>query len=550
MAVDNAQNSNLGGEISSGEALIAAGRLKDASRFFHKLAINHPKNVDILNKLSLVQTKQKKFQVALTNIERSFQLNPCHADTLVLYGDLNFELGRFTLAAEKLQAALDTSQSTEQRNHCNKRLEILDRKFAAIDQLNVPSDLPYPALGVALYNQAVDLVLSDDIDTAILAFDLAAECRTNYQAPDLRLGDTTESHNSRMPQDAYQSCKWLEGGLNFHEHRLTFCCIGHQNDKGWTPIGQFNGGKLPIDYILAKRLQILRHLKNGTDNNCTGCPVLETRQPKEPAAQDNGYLFDNLVINNYSVCNFRCTYCSLTHANFEMPAYYYPLETSAEDILGHNWMDPAGLITWGGGDPSVSKEFRSLLTKFSKLGVHHKINTNAAIHVAEIDEALASNKAFVRVSVDAGTPSTFYNIKFGQDKAINSPVKIKGKDVYQSVWQNIKKYTSVNASEVIIKYIVDTPNANEIDVEGFIVSCKENGVQRIMFTPEAEFIYQIPVTKDVLPKNIYNAMCYGTARALAEGIQCEFEDNIYNKKVFAPASVSEPAVDTEAEPVS
>lgn len=515
-------------EIDQAIRLRDKGAWKKAVIHFKKIIQNSPSSSDAFAHLAKVYFLQRRYQKSIEFFNKALSLNRKNIYALTNLGITYFEIGELNNAVCSYDLALGLTNDEKETKLIQHWLDMSINSLKRVKALGVDSSLNREAMSVALYKRANSFTLEGDLDKGIEAYELAAKCRVNYSNNEIDLGITVNSHNERMPGGEYPSCSWLEEGLHFHDNRLTFCCTAHSVDKGWTPVGQFNGGKLPIDFILAKRAQVAHQLQKGTANNCSGCPSLKTKKWTRPK-----YLFSELIFNNFSVCNFRCTYCSLTQLNFEMPAYYYESANAVQDLIENKWLNPGGSCSWGGGDPSVSKEFPDLLKKMTNLGSFSYVCTNAAIHIPEIDEALQKGKANVVVSIDAGTSEVFDAIKFGNEDT-KQPTLIKGIKAYDAVWNTLGKYIDIAPNLVHIKYIVDNQNASLNEIERFIVKCVSMGAKVISFTPEAEFIRQIPITRSLLPAHIFNAIKHGTSLAIKNNIECRFDENVYIKELFSP----------------
>jgi sulfatase maturation enzyme AslB (radical SAM superfamily) len=107
---------------------------------------------------------------------------------------------------------------------------------------------------------------------------------------------------------------------------------------------------------------------------------------------------------------------------------------------------------------------------FIEHGIHQHVNTNAVLFSEEIENGLKRKAMVVQVSVDAGTRETYK--------------KIKGRDAFETVWNNISKYS--RAGDVIGKYIIYDNNASAEDVRGFIDLCRINSVASVILSPEQQ----------------------------------------------------------------
>lgn len=503
------------------------GSWKKAVSIFKSIIADNPLSSEAHAHLAQTYVLQRRYEQAIKSFNKALDINENNIFALMHLGKVYCEIGKFNKSLECFNKAKSCEPDEKDLTLIQDWEATALKYVTSIKELGVNTKLPSDEMGVQLYLIGSDLIISGDLKRGVEAYELSAKCRVDYSNPALNIGSTISTHRNRMPEGEYKSCSWLEEGLHFHDDRLTFCCTAHSGNKGWTKIGQFNGGKLPIDLVLAKRALTAHQLIEGEENNCSGCPKLEKKS--WPAKE---YIFTHLIFNNFSVCNFRCTYCSLTHQNFEMPAYYFSAEQAVMDILDNDWLNPKGTSTWGGGDPTVSREFRGLLHKLVERGSFNIINTNAAIHLPDIEKALKDGKANVMVSIDAGTHQTFDAVKFGNENSISKPSLIKGKLAMDAVWETLNLYIQASAKDVVVKYIVDHNNSTNHEIEEFIKNCIKHNVRKLMVTPEAEFIRHIPITKDILPTHIFECIRYATELAQENNIECLFDPNVYRQEVF------------------
>jgi sulfatase maturation enzyme AslB (radical SAM superfamily) len=273
-----------------------------------------------------------------------------------------------------------------------------------------------------------------------------------------------------MSGAAFTSCEFIEGAVSFMRNGVTFCCISHSGNKGWAKImGQPSDSQLPSDFVdqmLAAREKLRAENIAGKDNACKGCAFL-----KEQAWAERPYLLDYVVFGHYNICNLRCNYCYLTEPGFNEPDYMYKVGTIVDELIDRKLLAPDSKIVWGGGEPTVSKEFRPLMSKLQAYGCRFWINTNAIVHAKEIVAGLASGRIEINVSIDAGTRETYH--------------RVKAKDKFDIVWKNVARYAAVNPDKVIVKYIVNDKNDSLGEIEAFMEKAKEAGVRDVRVSSDS-----------------------------------------------------------------
>jgi len=356
----------------------------------------------------------------------------------------------------------------------------------------------------ACYRRASRRVLAGALDEALALYEQAALLGPDYSDPAFNLGETVAYHASRRPSGPCLSCRRLEEGLHFQGYSLKFCCTSHGGNQGWTRIGTFKGGVVPIDYVLARRTQVIAQLQKGIPNRCTGCHELETRSWEPRSA-----LIGDVIFNNYSICNMRCSYCALAEPTAEAPDYHYLIGPAVDHLIANGWLARDAHVTWGGGEPGVNREFDRTTGTLLAHGCRFNICTNATRILPSVRDALAAGRCDLCISVDSGTPATFYRVKYRS----GIPVKAGGRPAFDAVWASIGAYAGQRREALLVKYIFTSDNCGEEDLTGFLDLCATHGVTRIMLTPEAS-----DVRGGKVPGPVWKAMVATRARALAAGL--------------------------------
>jgi MoaA/NifB/PqqE/SkfB family radical SAM enzyme len=275
-----------------------------------------------------------------------------------------------------------------------------------------------------------------------------------------------------MADKEYYSCEQIEAGLNMQSDFLTFCCSSHA--KAGNPyIAQFNGGKLPADIILRERQKLIQKNQSQTPHpSCRNCPFLI----KKVWAQKE-YMLRSITINTFTVCNLRCDYCYTLKSEYKhYKQNSYALLPIFTDAIQNKYLAHDTTIFWGGGEPTILKDFEELGLFLLQHNVYQFVNTNGIIYSEFIEAALREKRVNIQISVDSGTRESYR--------------KIKGKDVFEQVWNNIQRYSI--AGTVFVKYILKENNSDDREVKEFIHQCQIRGVKHIIVAPESvEFSKEI-----------------------------------------------------------
>ena len=298
---------------------------------------------------------------------------------------------------------------------------------------------------------------------------VAAEDAIRYYADlDRRLGEATGEPTYALDGE-YTSCEWIQGGLTYDVDMMTACCIPNQGGAGgWEPLAHYKPDSKPalLEFVRAK--QRMRHAaQSGGVDNCKGCSRLVRRTWRSEL-----FLIDTLNFSHFHRCNLRCNYCYL-----EQPDYV-PNDKALRDPndLEHHvryWartglLSKSAVVYWGGGEPTILKDFESVLTELLRHGCRNVINTNGIRYSPAVEKALQTPGQMVVCSLDAGTRETY---------------KAKKKaDVFDKVVRHCARYAaSMSGGVLALKYIVDLDNHSEEETASFIeVAAETVGVREVI----------------------------------------------------------------------
>ncbi len=281
----------------------------------------------------------------------------------------------------------------------------------------------------------------------------------------------------------YFSCEWIEHRLVLDIFELKFCCIPHSNGaKGFVPICKFEGGKLPLGRIdeARKKLTELNN-REDADSPCKGCHFL---QKKEWEKIEGNARYRQVEISNFSLCNLKCVYCyTVLHEDWDLPREGYDLAPVFKDMIENGSIMEDATVGWGGGEPTILKNFNETARLLLDTGLNQRIFTNAVRFSEVIEEGLRQGKITITTSVDAGTRKTFE--------------EIKGRDRFDVVWKNLARYAQTGG-EVIGKYVARKGNSSARDIKQFVRKCAEVGIREVYITPDMEEIGQNDISEETI----------------------------------------------------
>ena len=246
---------------------------------------------------------------------------------------------------------------------------------------------------------------------------------------------------------------------------------------------------------------------------CKNCIYLEEKE------WDNENYITYMNFNNWVTCNEHCIYCDLNDWGGPKTKQYN-IYKAIEDMAEKGYLRKGGHITIAGGEPCSAPEFNDLIKLFIKYDLSNiRILTNATLYSPIVEQGIKEGRINIAVSVDSGTKETF--------------LKIKRRDFYDKVWENLRKYAQVQpqGDRVKTKYIVIPEiNDNKEEINAWINKSKETGIKHL--TLDLEMMYY-DANKNNIPQYLYDLFEYTIKEIKSQGLALELIDRgfIISKKL-------------------
>lgn len=304
------------------------------------------------------------------------------------------------------------------------------------------------------------------------------------------VGNTLESVQGKS-----WSCVDLQRSVFLRSDQVRACC------KRFFVDGEMRGDVVLIDAdevqgesptaadILAAKHELLRKINSGENSACSGCPFLEFKKWEPLERLEVRYL----SMEYHSVCNFRCTYCSDEYYGGKKATYSVP--DLIADLRAVGALATCELVVWGGGEPTVDRDFPGLVREFGQLESRpiQRFLTNATKCVPEVVAGIARGDSQVVTSIDAGDRETFS--------------MVRGRDRLDDVIRNLEGYAAVDPELVTVKYIFTEGNADAAQVTGFLAIIRESNLRDCIFQISADFkTPEVPVESVVQAIRMFSGL--------------------------------------------
>ena len=234
--------------------------------------------------------------------------------------------------------------------------------------------------------------------------------------------------------------------------------------RGDAKLLEIEEGKTPTsEDIINAREKLFSQIQKKKSKSCNGCPFLYETNKKPKFSNE----VKHLSIEHHSYCNLRCNYCS--------PIYYGGKKSKYDVIQFIEYLNTSGSfknckqVVWGGGEPTLDKSFDLIIKEIHKNAnpdLYHRVFTNSVRYHPTIEKLLKQGLIKIVTSVDAGTKEKFK--------------LVRGRDRFEELFQNLKKYSNANSNRGTIKYILTEDNLDEIELDLCQKLCKKRSSKLLL----------------------------------------------------------------------
>ena len=266
-------------------------------------------------------------------------------------------------------------------------------------------------------------------------------------------------------------CPLLFGDLNMEPTALQPCCDVH---GGEVPAFPFSGGALDLRAYAAHIGRCMDRLQHEGDELCRGCHKL-VEIPGD-SLSELALQFRTVSINVHRyLCNCKCVYCDLW--KHRERGVGYPVLPVLESLAAQHALAPDCRISWGGGEPSIFKDFEKASLWAPGNGYWQNVHTNALRFSPAIAHLLREGRGEINISPDSGSPEIYH--------------KVKGVDGFAAVCKNLGQYVAEAADiqKITLKYIIFDANNSIPEITKFFELCTELGIKKVQFSLDFREVY-------------------------------------------------------------
>ena len=298
-------------------------------------------------------------------------------------------------------------------------------------------------------------------------------------------------------------CIFLSHGLMIEKSSLHDCCYIREMTKGRPLIMPLNQDKTVDwkEFFELKSKQ--KNEKINSEQACKDCIYLH----KDWDLNHEGSYVSVFQIAHWNKCNSNCIYCSPENNSGDKYFNCFELIKSLFEYEGGAYIKDCNHVSFLGGEPTLLPEFEDLISLFVSKNFKIIIHSSGIKFSETIYKYLSSGQLRVVISPDSAFENTYK--------------KIKRVDCFDKVWENLRKYVSVqkNSDNVKVKFII-VPGINDSfeEVDCFLDKVKEIGASYVIWDIEGFYSSK----NNYFAPHIQMLLQYAAAKTQEYKMQYEF----------------------------
>lgn len=306
----------------------------------------------------------------------------------------------------------------------------------------------------------------------------------------------------------YLSCSDLKNSIFFGPEEIIGCCkrFFYKGKIKGDIVLMPNSTDITLNTILDRKKEVEDLINIDKYEECEGCPYLQRFE------KTNDEKIKYISLENFTYCNMRCTYCSPKYYGGREPSY--DTDSIISDLINGDYLENTHIV-WGGGEPTLKPKFDTITKNLldSERVSKIRVLTNSLKFSEKLNDISSNKKIRIVTSIDAGTQSTFK--------------EIRGKGNIRTVLDNLKVYKqSIDAQEnLTIKYILTEDNYFSTELTEFVNLIKEYGFEDNFIQISCNFKLEVPT--DEMIYAIYEL----AGRLLTNGFQFVYVDDLIRDRL-------------------
>lgn len=213
-----------------------------------------------------------------------------------------------------------------------------------------------------------------------------------------------------------------------------------------------------------------------------------------------------MEISPSGACNHRCTFCALDFAGYK--PRFLDFHIFKERLYEMGRLGVKSIMYGGEGEPLLHRDIADIILHTKESGIDVAVTTNGVLLTSQLLEKIAGHVAWIKVSINAGTPETYEKIH--RTKAADF------QRVIENLAEGVEVINETGAGCVLGAQAVLLPeNAGEMEI--LAEKVKEIGLKYLVVKPYSQHLKS--------RTRVYKEMEYSSYLPMKEKLERFNDDN-------------------------